>query len=475
MFLLRNAYFISIFFLTVAFSDESGAADLPATRWPLNQFLQKFTQASDFQSLQNELRAVDLDYASRDLGLAPRLEMEAKRTNELRETFSPVVKRRSVLLSSSLIKPFSTGTELELTPSLERATYATRGIQSTADWQVGITQKLWQDGFGRGTRLRRTREEAERFQKVAAILQKQAQWLNEIEGLFWDWVLALRERDLRVKNVERGRQMLSWVQDRYRRSAAESSDLLQAQALLTNRELQLTVVEQSLGNIATRAQRYLPGLTLLPDGEDLSRERPLDGLVTKWIAAEDERVEGTLKLELLQARYEAKAISARLNETKDSLRPELNVELVYGKNAIDPKSGTAWEDSYSQNHEYSSVGLVFRTGLDFSQESRKVASVRAQSEAAQQRLQSLENDGKIAWELLMQDAKDLQDRTRRARQLVDLQLKKANAERERYRLGRSTAFQAIQFEQEAADSEITLLNLLALSRKTEAKARLFAR
>jgi outer membrane protein TolC len=119
--------------------------------------------------------------------------------------------------------------------------------------------------------------------------------------------------------------------------------------------------------------------------------------------------------------------------------------------------------------------LVLKSNLDFGLKKKQIEAARSLSEANRKRQEVYEADSKVAWKDYLRQLSDLRLRVKKAQELVRLQRQKAEAERKRYRMGRSTAFQAITFEQDAAESEISLWNLLAAARKKEAEARLFTR
>lgn len=439
--------------------------------------LNEMMSGPEFQSTENEIRSIQLEYLSKDLVLEPELKVTAERINENRQLLNAAQvtnKPRVDLVTATLSKPFSTGTEISVSPRWERALTPslTPGNRATVDWQITLSQSLWQDGFGRSTRLRRSREEAERKQQLAEVMLRRGQKLADFETLYWDWALAVREEELQNKNLKRSEEILRWVRDRFNRAAAENIDLLQARALLSQRQLRVATVNQTLANAVARMERYAPNRSWNPSPEDLPTARQLDTLAAKWV---ENDLPQASTLESLAAVNASVVAAESAKETRESIRPELNLELAYGKNAIDTDTAEAQRRSYEESHEYSSVGVVFRTGLDIGRERKLVDSARASSEAARQRSVARTAENRIAWDQLKNEIKELSIRIGHAKELVDVQLKKANAERERFRKGRSTAFQAITFEQDAAEAEITLWTLYALMRKTEARARLFAR
>ncbi len=436
--------------------------------------LARFKTSPEFRASESAMQAIQLEYETRDLVLQPIAELSAETIKDDRESYSSVVKDRTDTLGLGLSKAFSTGTTVRFEPSWERAMLrnATPRERNTVDWEVGITQSLWRDAFGRGTRLRWDRQDHERREQLARVLGERAQLLINFETLYWEWALAIKEGELRSRNVKRGQEILRWVRARLRRAAAESTDLLQARTHLTSLEIQLAAIQQKRLQAAAQMERFVPGSNWRPDAEALAANRAAEGLLADWPFDEESQ---NLRLELLRVRNASRAADVRAREVRESIRPELNLELAYGRNAIDGESTRALRESYEEDHPYTSVGVVFRTGLDVGGEYKKVAASRALAESARQKTEALEAESKVAWQQLRNDIQELQARTAQARELVNLQVRKADEERRRYEMGKTTAFQAITFEQEAAEAEVDLWYLYAELRKTEAKARLFAR
>jgi outer membrane protein TolC len=441
-----------------------------------NEALKLVVQTSLYQATESDLRAIEWDFESRDLLLQPYLELSAERFNDHRQLLftSSATKRRADTYSLKLTKPFSTGTSFSVISNLEDALTpnVSPDHRSTMEWQVGITQSLWKDAFGRSTRLRWEREKQEKQSLLADALQKRAQLLTDFEGIYWDWALVLRENKLQEKNLKRSREILKWVQDRFNRAAAERTDLLNAKALLAGRQLQVSALKQRLTEISLLVERYAPGASWTPVPDDLAESRDLSSLVTKW---EPGSLDKIIPLEYLKASGDAGAAEINAREQRESIRPEFNLELAYGKNAIDTDNGEAFNRGLYETHEDSTIGVVFRTGLDLFQERKKVEAARALSASANLRKEALETDAKISWERFSQEVQDLKDQIRTSTEYVKLQSQKADEERSRFRMGKTTAFQAITYEQDVAEAEISLWQLYATLRKMEAKARLFAR
>jgi outer membrane protein TolC len=219
-------------------------------------------------------------------------------------------------------------------------------------------------------------------------------------------------------------------------------------------------------------EKYLPGQTWTLNSEDLKNERPLESLVSAWPMG---RFAEPYKLELLELRGQSGASAVIVDEHKESFRPDLEFKIAYARNAIDPRLSDAQEELFRRDNKALTVGLLFKSGLNFGLQNKKIQSVDLMNSAHRQKLLALESDALVAWKDLRHEVESLKARLERTQKLVDTQKKKAKEERRRYSLGRSTAFQAITFEQESADAELALWSLLASYRKTESKARFYAR
>ncbi len=439
------------------------------------QAFEMFLKTPGFKSFDHDIEALKLDFESRDVILQPTFELSGYRTREARELLfrNPGVRPQSELFNMTLAKPFSTGTLLQLSTSLEQAVTPSLppGNQDIFEWRFTLSQNLWKNSFGAATRLRYEREDYEKKQQFAELLRRQALSLIEFENLYWDWALTIKEAELQEKNLKRSQEILRWVRARYNRAAAEKTDFLNAQALLARRELQVNSIQQRITQALSRVERFIPRTDWRPDVRDLSGSRDTDQLVIPWVEEENSK---PVPLEYLSLSNEAEAQKMRAKETRDSIRPELNIEANYGKNAIDPRTGEAINRASIENNEVYSIGLVYRTGLDLSRERKMVRSETKRSEALLERKRALEAEAQIAWDKLKEELKDLDTQIKQAEELVEIQTQRLNAEKDRYLKGRTTAFEAITYEQEVAESEIMLWNLYALKRKTEARARLFA-
>jgi outer membrane protein TolC len=304
---------------------------------------------------------------------------------------------------------------------------------------------------------------------LALLLQRQ-EALAVFEELYWDIAATRQELVIREENLERSRRILSWIEERFNRSAAERVDILQAQALVSGRELQLQLAADTLKASQARLKEQIsfPG-DLVPEDMDLENERPLVSLA----ARADFAPEYPVLIRSLQSRSEAGLLKAKARLASDQLKPRLELGYSYGQQGFHPSLSGARDQAFSRHNDYHQIGIVFSVPLGRSliRKARESADIAASS--GEIRAQKLERQSSIQWSELERTLSEQKQRLGIARELSRLQHDKSREERLRFEKGRSTAFQAITFEQDAAESQLLVLEQLRQLRQTEARARLF--
>ncbi len=448
---------------------------IPVEALPLNSYLDHaFSGSEDMRALDLDIVSLKSEIEARDLELSPLLSLELNRFWDDRQTLSsnPQTQGRSADLL--LTKPFPTGTRLNLLSGLESQEFRnTPGEKAhLVGWEAGLSQSLWQNSFGRQTSYRRRRDQNELKSRLLLLIQERQETLIEFETLYWDLAYAHQEMRIRQENLDRSKRIWSYIKDRFGRSAAERTDLLQAQALVSSRELQLQMASDNLKSLEARLQEklVLPA-EFSPQEEELQLERSLNALFPQIDFAPATPV----LIEALQARYEADSLQAQAKLDKDRLKPILEVGYAYGHRGVDPLFSRARRAAESQNNDYHEVGVVFATPLDFSLISKSRHAFESTAEAQKFRSARFERQSRIQWADLERNILEQKERVEIALELSKIQKSKGEEERSRYLKGRTTAFQAITFEQDAAEAELLVLQLLAQLRRTEAQARAYIR
>lgn len=424
------------------------------------------------RAADSTIESIRAEISGRDILLSPRLDAELASGHDNRDTTVSSQRVPSRLLEVSLTKLFSTGTTLSLSAG-HTDTRVNSVDRSIGSWELKLSQSLWRDAFGRSTRLRHEAEKAElRSRTFSTLLQKQ-NYLLELEQLYWDLVLALKEEQTRLSNLEKSKRVESWTRDRVRRRVALESDLLQAQALVSTRQLELKEVRNRLAIIQNKFQQLIPDQNpenWSIDLKELEKARNVESLL-----AESTGEEKPVQLAALAASYLSQQVRSEAARVEDTYRPKLDAYVSYGQNGADENFSGSWNRALDPQYSATRVGLLFSLELDSSLrgDQRRAAELRAQARELEARAQMRASS--FSWDDLVRQVNSLKAQVSEAARLSEIQERKVEAERSNYRLGRTTIFQLITFEIDAANAELGLVRKLAELRKAESSARIFTR
>jgi outer membrane protein TolC len=444
----------------------------------LNSFLEyAYQHSQDLKAIDLDIKSLQMEIQARELEQSPSVSLEAIRYWEDRPrssaSSSSTYQSDSRSIEMILTQPLPTGTRLELSSDLEAAGYssASQQDQKIFNGQIGVTQSLWQDALGRKTSLRRKRDKQELQSRQLALLSQRQGIIIDLENAYWDLVYALQEESISRENLGRSRRMETWMKDRLARSAAERNDLLQAQALVAQRELQWQLAVDNLESLRADLRGKLP----LNDEHtfsmnDLKNDRELSSLLLHWSQAPIiPALIGSLQQEA-QAAY----LGTQAKLDGEGLKPVLEAGYSYGRRGIDSSASDSLSDAFKGKRDYHQVGVLFSVPLNLSLLSRSSKASLYKAKAQEERSYQAKRQSQIGWEDLSRRIAQQKKRVRTALRLSRLQNEKSREERALYEKGRSTAFQAITFEQEAAQAELLVLQLMTQLRKTESLARNYA-
>lgn len=433
--------------------------------------------SSRVQALEAELQSIRKEIQSRDLILSPRLSgagtYEYNNRAQVRAPDSQDIRG----LEMGMEKAFSTGTHLSAGWGYDWSDPLSSSARHLPNWEVSVEQSLWRDVFGRSTRLRKKEELAELRARELEILGLRQMAFVDVEGLYWDLALARLSEEIRRENLKRSVELESWIQRRLKRSAAERNDVLQVKALVSTRRLELLAIEAEVARLEKRMAaevRSLPAGSWRPDTKEILISRPWESL---WVPANQDKSGSQTPL-LIAAAKEIALLDRRraaLMRVQDELNPRLEAFGSYGQSGLDARFSRALEESLETNFRFYEVGLRFNLDLGFSSKQSKRESAEQAMLSQQNRAEYFQAVSASTWKELEEDFRNLQERAKIASTLSEIQRQKSQEERRRYEQGRSTAFQAITFEVEAAQAALDVFEANHQLRKLESRAREFMR
>ena len=424
------------------------------------------------KSYQYSLEAADSRVKAAELDLAPVITGSFTSSNDKSRPSQIGTEREAELFSFGIAKKFFTGTLVKLDAATGEFnnTGAPAGFAEYSTGQVGITisQSLWKDSFGHGTRMKISRlEKSAQVEKLGSELQSRVA-LYDVEANYWDYALAQEDYKLKKANLERAQKIDKWTANRVGNGISDRADLMNAKALMALREAQFIQAEEELKTQEVKLRDNLQ----LADNEktpvingDLGTARPyLINLI---------KMKNVEKIESRIASLEAEARGLVADETVDNLRPDLSVFGNYTTTSYDADHSQAVSDMTKNDYPKNSIGLNFTWVFETGAKSGTRDAARKDALAAQLRADKKRSEGKSAWTDLVRKYDVLKTSVSTLEKVASYQRERAKAEQDKLSKGRTVTANVVLAETDAAEAEINLLRTRSSLRKLEASSLFF--
>lgn len=432
------------------------------------------------QSFQLSQEAAEEKRLAGDLELTPQLNMGISYLNDK----SPIGQGASIgaqggfvstQYSVGLAKRFSSGTSFSVGGEVSELelgglppTSVIPGSLGFGSLNVGLSQSLWKNAFGRGTRLRQDRESlVAMIEKTSQELQKRA-FLAQAESAFWDSLYLEEELQLRKASLVRAQRIESWISRRVRDGIADRADLLSAQSLVAARELQLLVTSDER---VAQQKKIRDLLELTPDEPlpslkgNIESKRALSNLIGGKGSV--------VSLEAFISQKSAEAKMAGSREAEDSLRSDLVLAGNYKTNSLAADLDAALEGWTDTDLPTQSVSLRWVYMFDDSSKKAAVSTTKKEALAAQLQAERKALESQTQWSELNRRYLELSRKVEAAGKISQIQTQRAQAEADKFNKGRSVTSNVINSEEDAAEAELSLTKLKIEQRKLEGQSRLF--
>ena len=378
--------------------------------------------SSELKSLDRLIDASKSESRVVDLEISPRLEGEWNEVWDNRTRASSNSLEIDRAGSLSVLTPTVLGTEFGLFGN-----YTKRDVSSSLlsgnhewDWAAQISQPLLSDFFGRGIRAKRRSERLVIQARVAKYMASQAAALLEFESLYWDLFLADREQAAHEKNLKRSLEILSWVRERMKRSAAEKTDLFQAESLLAKRELELQTIRDRSKRLQLSLKQRLDSDEIPSfrfDARELNATRDWKSFV-----AGSPNSDSPKKLQALAVQFESLAEQNRALALSDSARPRLDAIGRVGTNGIRSQVGNSLRDSFG-NPIYE-LGIKFSPKMNFMLLIDLQRAARRSSDAHEIQAKRGVKEAELAWADFASELDRNRERVATAHNLFELEKRK---------------------------------------------------
>jgi outer membrane protein TolC len=470
---------LSVTFLIICFSSLTSAAAATESL-QLAIFLEQALKESEkARALDRDRLAIENEILARDLELIHRLDLQSQYIWDNRISRSSNSQNQEQESELDYTHQFSTGTEMNLKGSfqkLERTSGTTNSNPYSLDWNAEISQSILKNSFGRAVQLRRRADRQELQAELKQIEYRKSAYSIQLENLYWDLSFSEREIEIRTASLQRSRESLRWIKSRLARSATEKIDLIQAEASAAKREIEL---EQALERRQSLQLQLCSEVTTCDNllkpkqiGADLKTRRSPLSLVHTFLKNPADASQSPVRLDALSSAHIALALEARSERARDQYWPDLKLLAAVGSNAIEDRFSQSLQNS--GENPYALVGFRLSVDLDFGLKKRAKDAANFRFESAQLQASQSLRASQNQWAELLMSLERLERQRALSDRLLKIEAEKIAEERKRYRNGRSTTFELISFEQDAADAELALHRIELELRKTEAQARLFS-
>lgn len=378
--------------------------------------------------------------------------------------------------SLGLSKKFATGTGVSLSASTyeiensalpaQAARFQKFGVGTLG---VGISQSLWKDFFGNATSLRRERQGAAEEVATGTYDLQKRQLLIGAEAAYWSYIFAVENLKIGRASLERSKRIASWTQRRVNDGISDRADLLQIQALVAARQLQLISAEDELAAAKRELRDFLElsGDQELPEMTgDISQSRPLNSYLK-------ERSGKVVALDAYLSSLDAKAKLLESKEAEDKLRPDLILSGSYNTNAFEESMSEATQKWTDTDRPTSKIGLKFIYPFDLAPKSAAGQAARKGALVAQLQSERKMLESESAWIELNRRYSEMSKRIEAASEISRLQMAAAKAQADLFNKGRAVTANVITAEEDAGNAELNLTKLKSEQRKMEAQGRLF--
>ena len=313
-----------------------------------------------------------------------------------------------------------------------------------------VTQSLWRNGFGTETRAQVEYSESSALATSFNQSYQARVILSQAEGAYWALSLARSSVEVTARVLDRAQKLYDWNARRVKLRLADESDLIQADALLKLRALDYQQSQDDARN-ASRGFNQYRGVDT-----DVVTET-VAGLGPHLSVNLEAPARAGLSENVRAAQQQQRAAIASATLSNEKAKPTLDLFANASLNGSDKTFAPSISNSFRTDQPTVSAGVRFVMPLDFGTVNDAHRGYAMVEQGAERDYQRKFFDQENSWH-------DLTTRLAEAKQRYDLALKveaaellKLKVERERLNRGKTTTFQVIQFEQDAAQSELSTL------------------
>ena len=336
----------------------------------------------------------------------------------------------------------------------------------TAGPTVEVSQPLWKNAGGSETRAGRdlilAQTSLTQFQEAF----KTKLTMAESELAYWRLVLSREAVHAQRQSLDRFQKLRAWNAKRVSDALADKADLLQADAAVKGKQLEL---QMALDEERSAARAF-----------NLGRGKDSDQVPESLTTIDDRLVESIAPPQYKEKREDVKVAEQAARVAEAGLRmgeqkytPTLEVFGTAGLNGRDDNFGTATKESFQSTNPLFTVGLKLVAPHDGDPFSRAKSAFARDKVAAEYSARRRETEATQQYKDLLAQFADAKSRFKLSESIEAAQREKLEHERQRHRVGRTTTYQVLLFEQDFATSQLARIRTQADVMRISAQLKTF--
>jgi outer membrane protein TolC len=317
------------------------------------------------------------------------------------------------------------------------------------DSTVGLelSQSLWRNFYGVEGRSQATLLDSDAKAKQHIENYKVKSILANAEALYWTVSETNKILKVQKDSLDRALKIRNWTSNRSSTGLGDKSDYLQADANVKFKEYELKTTEQQLKNL----KRTFNSLRNL-ESEILNET--LDKVQTEFVKNLKLENKAPLRDDTKAALEYEKLAKANLDLSIERNKPTFEVYGAYALNGKDNDKSKAISQGFTTEKTTTAIGVRFQAPLDFSNLIDNIQGYKREQFSAELTVKQKLFDQEKDWSDLVSKFTDAKTNLTLIEQIEETQKIKSANERDRLSKGRTTTFQALNFEQDYAQSEL---------------------
>ena len=440
---------------------------LPGNRITLDYVLRRAIQESDsYRAVKSDLIGVTSATLLAESKLDPIFKVQAYKFRDRTEPLSvfSAVETAGNAVSLGVTTHFKTGTSIsaDILHSLTDLNFANQSTLSLFETRGKFTlsQSLWKDGLGEATRLALKQGEAITEAQTLQVLENSENWFLDFVNFYYEAWFAQNRVWAALENIQRQEKLFSITRMKVNRGTSETPDLLQVETARVNAKVELAnaqaYLEQIWRNLVLSLKLPTSWLAINPLYIPMALDEPVAEALKQCGPVEKPNLQPIHTSQTARLDAEAKAALARLEKAENLYRPDAQLFMTLETNGVDPKLGESFGEASSVDHPAWTIGGSVSFPLSWMSEKAEHQTAQAQRDRAEALASKARTDLQSQWLTLCSDLHRWNSTVVLYQEAFQNQVKRAQLEQDRFRLGRIPTLTIIQAGDDATRSEITL-------------------